>query len=185
MMENMTRNWWMLVLRGVLAVIFGVLALILPGAALISLVLLFGIYAAVDGIANLAAAFNMRDNRWWNVLEGVVGILAGVVAFFNPALTGLALTLLIGAWAILTGIFEVVAAVRLRREIENEWWLAIGGVLSVIFGVLVFLSPLAGALAIAWLVGVYAILFGGTLIAVGLRFRGEGTSGEGRTPATV
>lgn len=184
MIENMTRNWWMLVLRGVLALIFGVLALFLPGAALISLVLLFGIYAAVDGVANLATAFNMREDRWWNLLEGVVGIAAGVIAFFNPALTGLALTLLIGAWAILTGVFEIFAAVRLRQEIENEWWLAAGGALSVIFGVLVFLSPLAGALAIAWLVGIYAILFGITLIVVGWRFRSD-EHDQPRTPAAA
>lgn len=170
---EVSKNWWMLVLRGVLAILFGVVALLVPGTALIALVLVFGFYALLDGGVSFFHALTHRGRpRWWvGLLEGIVGIGIGILTFLWPGITGLALLYLIAFWAILTGILEVVAAIQLRKEIENEWLLGLGGVLSVAFGVLLIISPVSGALAIAWLIGIYAIMFGVTLIVLGFRLR--------------
>ncbi len=132
---------------------------------------LFGAYALVDGILAIVSTF--RSGEWWPpLLEGTVGITAGVGAFLWPGITALALLYLIAAWAILTGILEIVAAIRLRKVIENEWWLALGDVASVILGVIMVATPEAGALGLVWAIGAYALLFGITLIALGFRLRG-------------
>ncbi len=174
MLGTLKRHWWLLVLRGLAAVLFGVLAFIWPNLALASLVLLFGAYALVDGVLTIIAAFRRTDTdrHWWVLLlEGVVGILAGVAAFVWPGLTALALLYLIAAWAIITGIFEIIAAVRLREEIEGEFWLGLGGLLSLIFGILLVLMPGPGALAVVWLIAGYAIAFGVLLVILGFRVR--------------
>ena len=174
----LAKGWWLVVLRGVLAIAFGLLAALLPSLTLFALVMMFGAYALVEGVFNLIAAFRRAggERPWWAlVLEGLVSIAAGVVAFVLPGLTALALVYLIAAWAMLTGILEIVAAVKLRQKIRGEWWLALSGVLSVAFGVLVMLFPGAGALALVLWIAAYAIIFGVLLIALGVRLRGLST----------
>jgi uncharacterized membrane protein HdeD (DUF308 family) len=175
MLELFSRYWWTLALRGVLAVAFGAIALIWPTITVGVLVLLFGAYALVDGLFALGTAlFGGRlaaGRRGWLLLEGVVGIAAGVVTFAWPAITALALLYLIAAWAIVTGVAEIAAAVLLRRELQGEWLLALGGVVSVLFGLYVAIWPGRGAVAVAWVIGLYAIVFGVALVALGLRLR--------------
>jgi uncharacterized membrane protein HdeD (DUF308 family) len=163
MLEKITRNWWMYALRGVVAVIFGVVALIWPEQALQALVLLFGAYALVDGIfAVIAGIASYRYfERWWAVLlEGVAGVVIGLLTFFWPNITALVLLYFIAAWALITGIFEIVAAIQLRRVITGEWMLILGGLLSILFGVLLFVFPEAGAVSVIWVIGIYAVVFG-------------------------
>ena len=171
---TLARNWWAIALRGVAAIIFGILAFVLPGITLAALVLLFGAYALVDGVFSLVAAIRGRggDAPWWALaIEGVAGVAAGLITFFLPGLTALILLYVIAAWALVTGVLEIVAAVRLRKTITNEWWLAGSGVLSVAFGVFLALFPGAGALALVLWVGAYAIVFGALLVALAFRLR--------------
>ncbi|REE99154.1 HdeD family acid-resistance protein [Thermomonospora umbrina] len=173
MIEQWGRAWWMLALRGAVAILFGLLAWIWPGITVWALVLLFGIYALADGVLALVAAFRgaSGSSRGWLVVAGVAGIVAGVVAFAWPGVTALALLMLIAAWAVVTGVFEIVAALSLRREIEGEWWYVAGGALSVLFGFLLFLWPVGGALAVVWLIGLFSILFGIALVAAAFRVK--------------
>jgi uncharacterized membrane protein HdeD (DUF308 family) len=174
MVTHLGYNWWALLIRGLAAVVFGALALIWPGITLTVLVLFFGAYALVDGIFAVISAFNHRagHDRWWVLLlEGLIGILAGILTFIWPGITAFVLLFFIAAWAILTGILEIVAAVRLRHEIADEWLLALAGVVSLIFGIIIALFPGAGALAVVWLIGAYAIVFGLLLIALAFRLR--------------
>jgi uncharacterized membrane protein HdeD (DUF308 family) len=175
--ETLTKNWWALALRGIAAIVFGILTLVLPGVTLAALILLFGVYALVEGVFNVVAAIRGRGDGppWWAlVLEGLVSIAAGIVAILVPGLTALALLYMIAAWAVVTGVLEIVAAVRLRRQITGELWLALNGVLSIVFGALTFLVPGAGALSLAWLIGAYAVLFGVLLLGLAFRLRGRG-----------
>jgi uncharacterized membrane protein HdeD (DUF308 family) len=174
-MTDLARNWWALALRGVFAVIFGVIAFAWPGITLAALVILYGAYAMADGIFAIAAAITGRPERapWWALLlEGVLGIAVGIMTFAWPGITALVLLYLIAGWAMATGVLEIAAAIRLRREIRGEWMLALGGVLSIIFGILLVINPGAGALAVIWLIGGYAIVFGSLMIALGFRLRG-------------
>jgi uncharacterized membrane protein HdeD (DUF308 family) len=185
MLQTLSRNWWALALRGVIAILFGVLALIWPGLTLWALVLLFGAYAFVDGIFSLVSAFRGRRPDvpwWWLLLEGIAGIGAGIIAFLWPGMTAFALVYLIAAWAVVTGIFEIVTAIRLRKEIEGEWLLVVSGVLSVLFGITVFFWPGAGALAIVWLIGAYAILFGVLMVILAFRVRNLAETYPDRMP---
>jgi uncharacterized membrane protein HdeD (DUF308 family) len=178
-------RWWTLVLRGVAAVIFGVLTFIAPGASLLALVVLFGVYAIVNGVLSLALSGRRPAGEapWgWLVFESIVSILAGVVTLFWPKITALALLLVIAFWAIVTGIAELSAAVRLRKHIRNEWLLALSGVLSIAFGVLMLVYPGAGALAVVIWIGAYAVLFGALLIALGVRLRTWGRSSMREVP---
>jgi uncharacterized membrane protein HdeD (DUF308 family) len=170
----LARNWWALALRGVAAVIFGVLALFLPGAAITVLVILFGAYALVDGIFALIGAFRTSSQRWVLVLEGIAGVLAGIIALFWPGVAAISLLYIIAAWAVVTGIAEIAAAIRLRKEIEGEWLLMVAGAISIIFGIFAMLQPAAGLLAIVWVIALYAILFGIVLIMLGFRLRSHG-----------
>ncbi len=166
------RHWWVVALRGLAAIVFGILAFIWPGVTLAVLVLFFGAYAIVDGVLALYSAFRSRgEHVWAPLVEGLLGIATGLIAFFWPGLTALALLIVIAAWAILTGVLEVYAAIRLRRVIRNEWALIISGVLSVVFGVLLVAQPGAGAVAVVWLIGLYAILFGITMLGFAWRLR--------------
>jgi uncharacterized membrane protein HdeD (DUF308 family) len=172
--ESLARNWWVLALRGAAAIVFGILALLLPGASLAALILLFGSYALVDGIFSVVAAVRRRGGAqpWWVLLlEGLVSIAAGIVTFAMPGLTAIVLLYVIAAWAIVTGVLEVIAAVRLRKHISGEWWLAASGVLSVVFGVFVILAPGAGALALVMWIGAYAVVFGAMLVGLAYRVR--------------
>jgi uncharacterized membrane protein HdeD (DUF308 family) len=175
MVTTLAQNWWTLVLRGLAAVIFGILAYIWPGITFTVLVLFFGAYALWDGVFALIGAFRTQgERRWPLILEGVVGIAAGLLTFVWPGAATLALLFIIGAWAIVTGIFEIIAAIRLREEIEGEWLLLINGVLSVLFGIALTIWPAAGLLAVTWLIGAYSIVFGILLMMLGFRLRNWG-----------
>jgi uncharacterized membrane protein HdeD (DUF308 family) len=170
---ELPRHWWVVALRGLAAIVFGMLAFIWPGITLAVLILFFGAYAIVDGALALYSAIRSRGEHVWGpLLEGVLGIAAGLVAFFWPGMTTLALLLVIAFWAILTGVMEVYAAIRLRRVITNEWALIFSGVLSVLFGIVLLAQPGAGALALVWLIGLYAVVFGIALLAFAWRLRG-------------
>jgi uncharacterized membrane protein HdeD (DUF308 family) len=165
-------NWWALALRGVFAVIFGLAAFFLPGITLYALTILFGAYAFVDGVVSLTAAIRsgIHGEHWWELLfEGIAGIAAAVVTAIWPTVTLVVLVYIIAGWAFITGIFEIAAAIRLRRQISGEWLLILAGIASVIFGVLLFAAPLTGAVVIAWWMGAYVFLFG--LLMLGLAFR--------------
>src|SRR5712671_2820483 len=168
-------SWWSLVLRGVAAIIFGVLAFVWPNITLTALVFLWGAYALVDGVfAIIAGVKSYADNnRWWMLLlEGLLSVAAGVLAFVIPGITALVLLILIAAWAIVTGAFEIGAAIQLRKYITGEWLLALAGIASVLFGFALLVNPNAGAIAVVWLIGAYAILFGILLVAFGFRLKG-------------
>ena len=172
--DELARHWWVVALRGLVAVLFGILAFVWPGLTLAALVFLFGAYALVDGILGVVAALRGEaHHRLAMLLEGIVGILAGLAAFAWPGLTALVLLYIIAFWAILTGVLEIVAAVRLRRAIQNEWGLLIGGALSVLFGLVLVVAPGAGALAVVWIIAAYAVVFGIALLALAWRLRGH------------
>jgi uncharacterized membrane protein HdeD (DUF308 family) len=175
MLDMLARKWWLYVARGVLAIVFGLLALILPEQTKLALVLVFGVYALGDGIFSVftGIAIHRYFRRWWAVLlEGIAGILVGLVAFLRPDVTGLALLYFIAAWALVTGIFEIVAAIQLRRLIVGEWAMILSGLLSIALGVVLFVFPGAGAVSLVWMIGIYAILFGTALIFLAIRLRG-------------
>ncbi len=174
MLHALAQAWWLVLLRGIVAILFGVLAFVWPALTLFTLVLLYGAYALVDGVIALVAAFTGRARpipTWWLIVVGLCGIGAGIVTFLWPGITALVLVLFMAGWAIVHGIFEIIGAIQLRKEIDDEWWLILAGALSIIFGVLVFAAPGAGALALVWLIGTYAILFGILLIGLSLRLR--------------
>ena len=192
MLEMLARYWWTLALRGVAAVLFGLLAIIWPDITVLVLVALFGAYALVDGVIAVGTAlFGDRSqivSRGWVIAEGIAGIAIGIITFVWPGATTLVLLWLIASWALVTGIFEIIAAIRLRREIEGEWLLGLSGVLSVLFGILLAVWPTAGALTVVVLIGIYSIVFGGVLIGLGLHLRRlheQGTATGLRRPATT
>jgi len=157
------RNWWMLALRGVLAIIFGLIALLLPGIALLAFIYIFAAYAIVDGIVAVFVSIGERSSlsRWvWVLIEGILSVVAGIVAIVFPGLTALVLLYVVAAWAILTGITEIAAAFIMRERASQEWALGLAGVISIVFGIILFISPGQGLLTILWLVGIYAIIFG-------------------------
>jgi uncharacterized membrane protein HdeD (DUF308 family) len=172
-LHGLAKNWWLLLLRGIAAIVFGVLAFAWPGITIVSLVIVYGAYALVDGLFSLYAAISGGGTapRWWLAVVGIAGVLAGIISFAMPGMVALWFLLLIGAWAIVSGIFEIVGAIRLRKEIDNEWWLVLHGAISVIFGLLLFTQPLSGALAMVWVIGAYAIAAGVILCALAFRLR--------------
>jgi uncharacterized membrane protein HdeD (DUF308 family) len=179
MLRALARRWWVLLLRGIAAILFGVLAFAWPGLTLLTLVLLYGAFALVDGVLSLIAAFTGGAKpfpTWWLVVVGLLGIAAGVVTFLWPGITAILLVVFIGAWALVHGIFEIIGAIQLRKEIDNEWMLILGGVLSVLFGVVVLIAPGAGALGLVWAIAAYSILFGITFVALALRLRSHVTA---------
>jgi uncharacterized membrane protein HdeD (DUF308 family) len=174
MVRSLSQYWWLVVLRGVLAILFGILAFIWPEITLLTLIIMFGVYAVVDGLIAVGTGLaRTKDSpRWWTfLLEGLISIAAGLVALIWPGLATFVLLYVIAAWAVFTGVLEIVAAVRLRHEITNEWVLALGGVISVALGLLLFFQPAAGTLAIIWIIAAYAVIFGILLIMLGLRLR--------------
>jgi uncharacterized membrane protein HdeD (DUF308 family) len=175
MLDRMTRDWWIIALQGVAAVLFGVLALLWPGITLLALVFLFAAYAIVDGVLSLIQGLRGRDGGrdWWRVVYGVVGIAAGVIAYAMPDISAYALLLVIAGWAIISGAIELVAAYQLRDVIRREWLLALEGVLTILFGVVLVVFPGAGALAVVWLIGSYAIASGVILLMLAFRMRGR------------
>jgi uncharacterized membrane protein HdeD (DUF308 family) len=196
MLETLSRHWWAVAVRGVAAILFGVLALVWPGITVFALVIVFGAYALVDGAFTVVAAFGdrdggrTRDRRAWLVARGIAGILTGIVAVFWPGITALALLWVIALWAMVTGVFDIVAAIQLRKQIRREWLLALSGALCVLFGVLLVVWPAAGVLTVVALIGIAAIAFGITLLMLGLRLRRErrydpAAVGHHRRPATT
>ena len=171
---EIARWWWTFIIRGLVAVAFGVLAFLAPAWGIAVLVALFGAWALIDGVTGLVGGIRSRgrDRSWWlSILEGIVGIVAGVFAFLFPVLAAGALILIIAAWAIVTGVFEIVAAIRLREQIRGEFWLGLAGVASILYGVVIYLFPAAGALSVVWLIGSFAIAFGVFLLILGWRLR--------------
>ena len=177
MFLELTQNWWALAIRGIVAIIFGVLAFLWPGITLLALVVLFAAYAITDGIFAIVAAVrgSSAEERWWALLlEGILGITAGGIALLVPGVTALFLLYIIAFWSLMTGVFKIVTAVRLRREISNEWLMVLSGVASVIFGFLLLVFPGTGALAVIWWIGAFAVIFGVLLLAGAIRLRSEG-----------
>ena len=168
------RSWWMLLLRGLFAIAFGILTWVLPGLSLAALVLLFGAYVTADGILGVWTAIAGRKDHehWWVLLLwGLLGIAVGLLTFLVPGLTALVLLFYIAIWAIAIGVLQIVAAVRLRKEIQGEWLLILGGVVSVVFGVLLVARPAAGALAVLWLIATYAVVFGVLFVLLAFKMR--------------
>ena len=173
--RDRTRDWWLLVVRGLVAVVFGLGAFFWPGLTIAALAILFGAYALVDGLAEIYRVVRNRSGEWgWHLLEGIIGVAAGLVALVAPAAAALALVVVIGAWAILTGIAEIVVAIRLRDRLQGEWLWVIAGIASIVFGAVLVASPAAGALALVWLIGSYAVVFGIVLVALGVAMRQGG-----------
>ncbi len=185
MAMTLANRWWSLALRGVAAILFGILTFISPATSLFALVILFGVYALVDGMFNLTLALSgPRAGQRWGALvfEGIVSIIAGVLTLIWPGITGLVLLFLIAFWAIITGVTELAAAIRLRKQIRNEWLMGISGVLSIAFGLLLLIAPRAGALAVIWWIGAYAIIFGALLLGLAFRLRAWGRTPERHVP---
>jgi uncharacterized membrane protein HdeD (DUF308 family) len=169
----LAKNWWLVLLRGIAGIIFGVLAFAWPGITLLTLIIFYGAYALIDGIFAIGAAFrgDAPQSRWWLILIGILGIAAGLLTFLWPGLTAFVLAIFIGVWSLIHGIFEIVGAIRIRKEIDNEWWLILSGALSVLFGLVMLYMPGAGALALIWVIGSYAIIFGALLVAFSFRLK--------------
>jgi uncharacterized membrane protein HdeD (DUF308 family) len=167
-------NWWALALRGVIAIVIGLVAFFMPAVTLYSLTILFGAYAFIDGIVSLTAAVRSarHGEHWWALLfEGIVGLGAAAVTLIWPEITLVFLIYIVAVWAVITGIFEIAAAVRLRRHFAGEWLLVLTGIASVLFGVLLFAAPGAGAVVLAWWLGAYIFIFGVLMLALAFRLR--------------
>ena len=173
LLHAMAGNWWLAVLRGVAAIIFGILAFAWPGITLLTLVLFWGAFAMVDGVLAIIAAVKGGNPmpRWWLAIVGIAGIAAGALTFLMPGLTALVLVTFIAVWAIVLGVMEIYGAIKLRKEIEGEWFLILNGVLAVIFGILLLWRPGIGALTLVWIIGAYAIILGIIYIAFGLKLK--------------
>jgi len=174
-LAQLARNWWTLVLRGVVAILFGVVAFLRPGITVEVLVLLFAFWALFDGVLALISSVGAAEAHepWWPlVFIGLLGIAAGLVTLRWPGITALALFLVIAYWSIFRGILDIVAAVRLRDLIPGEWWLVLGGIVSIAFGVLLVMNPGPGLLAVIWLIGIYAVIVGVAFLMLGVRLKG-------------
>jgi len=172
--DILSRYWWMTLLRGLFWILFGIVVLATPGISLLSLTLALGIIMFVDGVINVINAFSGRkehDDWWVLLLVGLAGVGVGILTFYNPAVTALAVVFYVAIWAVATGLLEIVAAVRLRKQIQGEVWLALAGIASVVFGVLLVARPAAGALTLLWLIAIYAIAFGILLLLLAFKVR--------------
>jgi len=174
MVEILTRYWWAFIARGVCAIALGVMVFAWPAITAAALIILFSVYAFADGVFLVVKAigsWKARDDRWLLLFEGLLGIGIGVVAFLAPGVTAIVLLFYIAAWSLTTGILEIIAAIRLRKEIEREVWWILSGIASIIFAVLLMVFPGSGIVGLVWLLGVYAAIFGVLLIALGIRLR--------------
>jgi uncharacterized membrane protein HdeD (DUF308 family) len=181
MLTMLSENWWMVALRGVLAILFGILLLLFPPLVITSMVLLFGAYALIDGVAAIYTAFRHRTQpRWWvTLLEGIIGVIAGILVFAFPLFATISATLfvlyIVAFWAIFTGVMEIIAAIELRKEIQGEFWLGLGGALSVLFGLFLLIGPpAAGVLALVTIIAAYSIVFGVMMLFLAFRLRSHG-----------
>jgi uncharacterized membrane protein HdeD (DUF308 family) len=185
MISRLAQNWWAIALRGVLGILFGLVALFLPGVTMLSLVLVFAAYAFTDGVLGIVSAVRAarQHERWIPLLlEGIVDIIIAAIAVLWPGITVTAFVLLVAAWAIVTGGLMLWAAFRLNTD-DTRWWLVLGGVVSVIYGVLLILAPMIGALVLTWWLGAYALIFGVALIVLGFRLRARQPFSAGLTSA--
>jgi uncharacterized membrane protein HdeD (DUF308 family) len=182
-------HWWALAIRGAIAIIFGLAALLRPDIALEALILLFGAYALVDGVFAIVGVFGGTRGgtpRWLLLIEGIAGILAGIIAFVLPGVTAIVFLYIIAAWAVITGVSEIATAIRLRQEIRGEWALIIGGALSILFGVLLaIIGPVAGLLSLIWLIGIYAVAFGILMLITAFQVRGRDAGSGTDRPSRV
>ncbi len=172
MLVELARKWWVLLLNGICAIVFGLIAFTHPGITLVTLAILYGIYCFADGITMLVVSINRgrRGESWGQMLfRGIISILVGCVALFWPAMTAIALLFVIAAWAIVRGIMEIFGAIRLRKVISNEWLLVLGGIISVLFGLLLIAHPGSGALSVVWIIGAFALIHGILLIALSFK----------------
>ena len=174
MMDRLNRTWGLIVLRGVAAILFGVLAFVWPGITLAALVLIWGAYALLDGLCALIASLRLADGKpmWTLAAVGLLGIASGLLSLIWPQITALVLLVFIAGWAVVMGVFQLAAAIRFRKWIANEWLLALSGVLSIAFGMLLLARPGTGAVALVWAIGWFAFLFGVLLVMFGLRIKG-------------
>ncbi len=174
MKHILSLNWDLVLLRGILAILFGIGTLVLPPITLVVLVTLFGAYALVNGlITSIMAIKDRKEQPDWGLylLYGLVSIAAGVLTFVYPGITTVSLFYVIVAWAIASGILEIILAIQLRKVVKSGWWLVLSGILSVVFGILCAVQPVAGALSVLWLIGLYAIAYGALLVVLAFRLR--------------
>jgi uncharacterized membrane protein HdeD (DUF308 family) len=174
MIETLKRHWWVPVIRGIAAIVFGVVAFVYPGITIATLVLFFGAWVLIDGIFRVVGAIGHRasDPDWgWHIVIGLVGIIVGLLTFHAPQITALALIIYIAAWALMVGVTEIAFAIKLRREIKGEWFLILMGLASIIFAILLLWNPVAGAAAVIWLIAWYAVVLGILAIFFGFRLR--------------
>jgi len=171
LLHALAKYWWLFLLRGIVAIIFGVLSFMWPGITLLTLVLFWGAFALVDGVLALGHAIMGGGvaPRWWLALVGLAGLAAGIVTFMNPGLTTVVLLYFVAGWAIALGVFQIVGAIQLRKQIENEWTLILSGVVSLLIGILLIVRPGEAALAFIWVIAAYAIVFG--VLMIGFAFR--------------
>ncbi|APX75202.1 HdeD family acid-resistance protein [Achromobacter insolitus] len=177
--DQIGRHWGWVALRGVVAILFGLMALLMPAITLSALVLVWGAFALVDGVLALVAGVRIRDNGkplWALIVVGLLGIAAGIVTFVYPGLTALVLLYIIAIWALVSGVFQIVAAIRFRKDIRNEWLLGLSGLVSILFGGMMIMQPGAGALALVWVIGLYAVFFGILLLVFSFRLKQHKTS---------
>ena len=174
MLNMLTAKWWVLLVRGIVAILFGLAAIAWPALTIGTLIIMFGAFAIVDGVFALFSAFAHRKDAeyWWaTALQGALGIIFGILVFSMPGITAVVLLFWIAAWAIVTGVLEIISAIRLRKEISGEFWMILGGAVSILFGVYAFVRPGAGALAVIWVIAIYAIAFGITLVVLAFKVR--------------
>src|SRR5213083_3795277 len=174
LIETLKRHWWVPVIRGIAAIVFGIIAFVYPGLTIATLVLFFGAWVLLDGIFRIVGAIGHRasDPDWgWHLVIGILGIVVGLLTFHAPQITALALIIYIAAWALMIGATEIAIAIKMRREIKGEWFLILMGLCSIVFAVMLLWNPLPGALALVWLIGSYAIAFGILGIILGFRLR--------------
>ena len=172
--DQIGRHWGWVALRGVVAILFGFVAMFMPAITLSALVMVWGAFALVDGGLALIAGARIRDNGkplWALVIVGLLGVAAGIVTFLWPGLTALILLYIIAFWALVAGVFEVIAAIRFRKAIRNEWLMGLSGVVSIVFGAMLIMQPGAGALALVWVIGIYAVFFGILLLVFSFRLK--------------
>ena len=175
MLSKMVNRWWVVLLRGICAILFGIFALTRPGLSLWTLILVYGILAFADGAAGMALGFGgkLDGKPWWGmIMLGFLGIVAGLAAFLWPGLTAVVLLIMIASWAIVRGLFEIVAAIKLRKVMEGEWVLALSGVISILFGGLLLRNPAAGALAVVMIIGIYMLIFGAAAVIFSFQLKG-------------
>src|SRR5436190_3742620 len=180
LIETLKRHWWVPVLRGIAAIVFGVIAFVYPGLTVAVLVLLFGAWVLVDGVFRIVGAIGHRasDPDWgWQLVIGILGIIIGLLTFHAPAVTALALVIYIAAWALMIGVTEIALAIKMRREIKGEWLLILMGLASIVFAALLLWNPVAGAAALIWIIAWYAVIIGVLAIVFGFRLRSLPTLG--------